>query len=150
MNRLRNLRLEFNDLTGTIPTEVGNMTQLEDFTVHSNRLNGTIPIMVKQIEYLETFNIRNNSFTGTIPTTFTRNSRIAFLDLALNDLTGTIPSFLIDCNRTTSVRYLDTMVLDCGDFVESIGSTVNASRICRESKCCWCSENFKFFDAIGF
>lgn len=40
------LYLYSNELTGTIPTEIGSLKQAEKITLHFNRLDGTMPEQV--------------------------------------------------------------------------------------------------------
>jgi hypothetical protein len=54
-----------NQLTGTIPTELGQLTSLEDPAMSENQLNGTIPTELGQL--IEDLTMRENLLTGTIP-----------------------------------------------------------------------------------
>jgi len=44
--KLRNTHLNNNDLTGTIPSEIGLLIELENFSLYHNDLTGTIPTEV--------------------------------------------------------------------------------------------------------
>ena len=66
MTNLEQLQLSNNALTGTLPTELGRLGLLEEINVTGNRLTGTIPESYKALDNLETFLAYANSLTGEI------------------------------------------------------------------------------------
>lgn len=54
-------------LTGTIPTEIGNMIGLSTLVMAYNDLGGTIPSQLTLLTSLGKLNLRNNLFTGVFP-----------------------------------------------------------------------------------
>ena len=56
------LDFEENDFTGTIPTELGNLTSLEDLWLNDNKLTGTIPTQLAQLMELEKIYLQGNMF----------------------------------------------------------------------------------------
>jgi len=92
----RYLRLAFNKLSGTIPTEVGTVV-LAELELQNNTLVGTIPTQIgdSSSSTLAELRLSNNQLIGNIP------SELGFLHilrLNLNDnqLEGTIPTELFD------------------------------------------------------
>jgi len=57
-----------NDLTGVIPSELGQTNGLKQLTIGDNKLNGTIPTQIGSIATLEQLDIGGNDLNGTIPT----------------------------------------------------------------------------------
>jgi hypothetical protein len=58
MAELRLLNIDWNELSGPIPTNLNRLTLLEGLNLSFNRLQGTVPdgicqIPVQQLEYLE-------------------------------------------------------------------------------------------------
>eukprot|EP00957_Ditylum_brightwellii_P008697 660254-Ditylum_brightwellii.AAC.1 len=43
LSNLTSLILSFNKITGTVPPEIANLTKLELLHLHNNRLQGTVP-----------------------------------------------------------------------------------------------------------
>ena len=79
------LNLEGNYLTGTIPVELGNLTNLTGLYLEGNLLTGTIPVELDNLTNLTALNLKGNLLTGCIP----KNLR----DVAFNDLDGLGLSF---------------------------------------------------------
>ena len=67
LSELRNLRLWSNELTGEIPPEVAHLTELEQFAVGGNRLHGLIPEWLADFRNLSELHMSTNSFTGPLP-----------------------------------------------------------------------------------
>ena len=56
-----------NQLTGAIPTEIGNLNRLGRLDFGSNMLSGTIPSEIGLLSELTGFYVSDNQLTGTIP-----------------------------------------------------------------------------------
>ena len=122
------LNLEDNNLSGSIPTEFADLTNLVALTIDTNNLTGPLPIELASLPMLEWAWLSGNLFTGTIPveygempnllilslsgnhingeipTQLGNLSNLQRLDLGNNNLTGTIPAELGDL---TQLQYLD-------------------------------------------
>ena len=64
---LYGLNLDMNHLSGSIPTEIGNLTHLEDLSLFGNKLSGTFPAELARLENLRYLNLKGNNFSGTLP-----------------------------------------------------------------------------------
>ncbi len=61
------LTLSKNQLTGSIPTELGDLDNLQALYLHQNQLTGSIPTELGDLDNLELLNLENNQLTGSIP-----------------------------------------------------------------------------------
>ena len=61
------LRLENNNLTGEIPSELGNLTNLESLNLENNNLRGEIPSELGNLTNLKSLYLEKNSLRGEIP-----------------------------------------------------------------------------------
>ena len=59
--------LSFNELAGTIPAELGSLSNLQSLNLSSNRLTGTIPGELGSLSNLESLYLSSNELTGCIP-----------------------------------------------------------------------------------
>ena len=65
--RVVELDLGDNDLSGPIPPEIGNLTDLTRLELRSNQLTGTIPESFSNLRKLKSIYLQNNQLVGTIP-----------------------------------------------------------------------------------
>ncbi|KAI3968348.1 hypothetical protein MKW92_052337 [Papaver armeniacum] len=67
LTELRMLNLSHNLFSSNIPTSLGNMSSLESLDLSSNRLSGQIPQNLTSIDSLEILNLSHNNLSGRIP-----------------------------------------------------------------------------------
>ena len=92
--RVTRLSLENNDLTGPIPAELGNLSNLEWLSLHGNALTGPIPAALGNLSNLLVLGLGVNDLTGPIPAALGNLSNLTWLNLSGNALTGPIPAEL--------------------------------------------------------
>ena len=61
------LNLSSNQLTGSIPPEIGNLTNLTYLVLFGNQLTGEIPSEIGNLTNLTSLQLSNNQLTGEIP-----------------------------------------------------------------------------------
>ena len=89
--RVTALKLRNNGLAGTLPPEIGDLTELRELHLHYNRISGTIPPEIGNLTQLRDLQLYQNGFSGTIPPVLGDLTGLTDLDLSYNELTGTIP-----------------------------------------------------------
>ena len=94
LTQLQYLTLFNNELTGEIPTELAQLAQLQYLTLHNNQLSGEIPAELGQLSQLWSLALDHNELTGKIPTELGQLSQLRWLTLDHNQLTGKIPTEL--------------------------------------------------------
>jgi Leucine-rich repeat (LRR) protein len=94
VTRLQDFRVQNNNLTGILPSSYGAWTSLEWLDLSSNRLTATLPSEIGQWASIETLNIAKNQFQGTIPTEIGAIRSAIRLTLDDNMLQGSIPAEL--------------------------------------------------------
>ena len=57
-----------NELTGSIPIDVGNLVHLRDLWLNKNQMSGEIPTHMGLLTDLVTLYLQANTFVGTLPT----------------------------------------------------------------------------------
>ena len=93
-DRVLGLSLYSNQLSGTIPSSLGGLTNLEWLRLGSNQLSGTIPSSLGGLTNLEQLYLDDNQLSGTIPSSLGGLTNLDELNLSYNQLSGTIPSSL--------------------------------------------------------
>jgi autotransporter-associated beta strand protein len=91
---LEGLGLDHNQLSGTIPTTLGNLTNLQYIELNDNQLTGSIPTSLGNLFQLTGIYLYDNQLTGNIPISLGNLSQLSLLMLSANQLSGTIPSTL--------------------------------------------------------
>lgn len=88
---VKTLELGDSELTGVIPPELGQLSQLEWLSLYDNELTGVIPAALGQLSQLEWLDLGGNVLIGSIPPELSRLNQLEWLDLSGNVLIGTIP-----------------------------------------------------------
>ena len=105
--RVTHLRLHENELTGSIPSSLGNLDNLEVLYLSHNELTGSIPDSLGGLENLNELYLQDNRLTGSIPPSLGSLGNLIELYLWGNRLSGSIPSSLGNLTNLDS--------LDLGD-----------------------------------
>ncbi|KAJ1265109.1 hypothetical protein BS78_08G053600 [Paspalum vaginatum] len=91
MPKMSYLELDNNDLTGHIPSELGNCTSLSLLNLASNSLEGQVPDQISKLGKLVVLKLQNNKLSGVVPSTFSDLTSLSTLNLSLNSFSGVIP-----------------------------------------------------------
>ncbi len=89
--RVVELHLHQNNLSGPMPRELGNLTNLTWLTLGSNNLSGSIPSEFGNLRALGLLVLGRNNLTGPIPPELGNLVNLWSLDLSNSDLSGPIP-----------------------------------------------------------
>ena len=109
------LNLGWNGLTGSIPPEIGNLTNLTELYLNENQLTGSIPSEIGNLTNLYGLSLRYNQLTGPIPSEIGNLVNLTSLRLSSNQLTGEIPESICDLNL---------------DFSSSGGFGIDNNKLC--------------------
>lgn len=112
------LLLDKNNLVGTLPKEIGNLTQLVSVRLYNNSLSGTIPEEIGNLTQLTSLSLTGNSLSGTIPNTLGNLLNLEVLSLADNFFSGSIPNWL------GNLLQLETLILNNNSFTGVIPSSL--------------------------
>ena len=93
-----------NDLSGSIPPELGNLTNLDMLSLSGNALTGSIPPELGDLTNLTSLWLHNNYLSGPIPTELGDLTNLEGLLLGINGLSGPIPPELGNLTNLTSLR----------------------------------------------
>lgn len=92
--RVIGIHLRDNNLTGSIPPELGDLTHLQTLNLYGNNLTGRIPPELGRLDNLRTLGLGGNRLGGSIPPELGDIADLEDLSLISNRLRGAIPSEL--------------------------------------------------------
>ena len=104
LTALTSLNLVDNELRSTIPSEMANLTALTSLRLGENDLSGTIPSNLANLTALTSLRLEDNDLSGTIPSTLANLTSLEHIDLSQNNLSGTIPGWLGNLTGLTTLH----------------------------------------------
>ena len=117
------LDLSLNNLTGMIPSELGNLNNLENLNLTGNQLRGAIPSELGNLNNLENLNLSFNQLHGEIPATQGNLAKLEVMWLVSNQLSGALPAALGNLSN------LEVMILNInqlsGELPQSLTGLTN-------------------------
>ena len=127
------ISLPANQLTGTIPPDIGNFTALRGLHLggfgggglDSNNINGEIPEAIVQLYQLESLSLDHNLLSGTIPKGIGQLTRLTSIHLSHNRFFGPIP----DLSQLTG---LEELMLDHNRLqgpIDTVGNLTNLQKL---------------------
>jgi hypothetical protein len=99
-------------LEGTLPTEIGLLTNLETFVLESTNVDGTVPSELGNLVELEVLTIaRCKAIGGTLPSELANLTKVKELIIAATGLRGDIP--ICPTAPILEPRYQCSLECDC-------------------------------------
>jgi len=121
------INLSANYLNGSIPPELGQLTNLELLFLYDNYLSGSIPPELGQLTNLELLFLYDNYLSGSIPSELGQLTKLVFLHLHSNQLSGSIPPELGQLTNLEKL-YLDANQLS-GSIPPELGQLTNLEKL---------------------
>mmetsp|Transcript_22704 Transcript_22704/g.49202 ORF Transcript_22704/g.49202 Transcript_22704/m.49202 type:complete len:856 (-) Transcript_22704:106-2673(-) len=110
LSSLRSLHVEENDLSGSLPLEFAGMDVLNELHAYGNKISGSIPIQIGFLGFfseLKVLYLDGNEITGTIPPSVSNMKNLVDLYLHHNKLEGTLPDALPKLPALKNLRLND-------------------------------------------
>ncbi|MEW5977217.1 MAG: Ig-like domain-containing protein [Acidobacteriota bacterium] len=98
------IRLDGNNLSGTLPASLANLTHLQVLSLSGNFLFGSIPAQLGSLSELRTLNLSNNQMSGSISAQIGNLANLSSLQLAGNRLSGSIPAEVGNLAQLTGLQ----------------------------------------------
>lgn len=84
VSALQLIDLSYNNLDGTIPSSLGQMSKLMVVNLSNNAINGTIPISIGELPDLIVLDVANNTLEGELPNF--QEGTLSIIDVSGNDI----------------------------------------------------------------
>lgn len=119
--RVTQIDLHDNNLNGTIPSALGQCSELKYLYLYSNHLNGTIPSQLGDCINLQNLRLDGNQLTGALPAELSKLEHLVYMALNNNHLSG-LPNLSgspLD-NGALDYLYVDYNNLDFDDIEPNV------------------------------
>ncbi len=104
LTNLKWLFLNGNEIRGAIPDTITQLTNLEDLWLGENQLGGPIPEGMDSMTNLRNLALDDNDISGGLPATMMSMSNLRYLNLQHNDLAGSIPANIGDMKSLEVIK----------------------------------------------
>ncbi|MCY4114082.1 MAG: hypothetical protein OXG33_09115 [Chloroflexi bacterium] len=122
-DRIVDLDLSQNQLSGTLPPEIGQLTTLRRLDVQGNQLQGEIPPEIGNLDNVTHLSLWANQFSGSIPAEMGDMASLQWAALGINELTGSIPPELGNLSTATHLDF--TLNQLSGEIPAELGNLTN-------------------------
>jgi hypothetical protein len=139
MTNLQSVDLFYNVFSGTLPASLFAVSSLTYLDLSWNgspvdgALEGTLPSIVSSLSNLQVLNLQMNGMPGTLPASLSSLAQLSMLLLGDNTFTGTIPSVLLSRLSKLVVLQLGSRLSECG-LTGTIPSTLSRLRSLRYAR----------------
>ncbi|GMI74187.1 receptor like protein 7 [Hibiscus trionum] len=89
---------------GSIPSSVGNLTQLISIDLSGNWFEGQIPDVFGNLNRLTSLRFSSCNLSGPLPITMSNLTKLTTLDLSYNYFHGPLPDYIFDLVSLTALR----------------------------------------------
>ncbi|CAM0905491.1 unnamed protein product [Alopecurus aequalis] len=88
--------LNHGDLAGTLPFELGLLTDIAVLHLNSNRFAGGLPDSLPKLHLLHELDVSNNLLSGGFPQHILCLPNVKYVDIRFNNLCGPVPAAIFD------------------------------------------------------
>ncbi|OIV92502.1 hypothetical protein TanjilG_02265 [Lupinus angustifolius] len=123
LNSLILLTMEFNHLYGTIPSTFGKFQKMQKLELEGNKLSGQISPFIGNLSQLFFLHLGDNMLEGSVPPSLTKCQKLQYLNLCQNNLKGTIPLEVFSLFSLTSLNLSQNLL--SGNLPGEVGKLKN-------------------------
>ncbi|KAJ3285349.1 hypothetical protein HDU76_008151 [Blyttiomyces sp. JEL0837] len=126
MSNLISISLKDNELTGPIPTSLGNASKLIDINLSGNSLSGPVPDSLTKLQSVSFLELSRNSLSGSLPESLGKMSNLSYLFISNTNISGSLPVSLANLKKLRSIglwnNYIDGAIPDAYGNISTLRS----------------------------
>uniref|UniRef100_A0A2C9UYJ4 Leucine-rich repeat-containing N-terminal plant-type domain-containing protein n=1 Tax=Manihot esculenta TaxID=3983 RepID=A0A2C9UYJ4_MANES len=92
INSMAGIDLSCNELSGSIPQEIGDLHEIRSLNLSHNHIIGSIPVSFSNLRSLESLDLGNNNLSGEIPSELVALTFLETFNVSYNNLSGRVPN----------------------------------------------------------
>lgn len=104
LSELKLFSVGFNQLSGRIPASLGNLTKLTYLELYGNPFTGSLPPEIGNLTKLTFFRVGNTELEGSIPDSFRNLINLETFTVQGCGLTGEFPQWIVNCTNLKSIN----------------------------------------------
>ncbi len=116
LENLKSLELSFNPISGTIPSEIGKLSNLEILAINGTELQGSIPASLGNLSHLKQLHLSSNKLSGIVPESIGKLVHLEVFNVFDNDLYGALPKNLANCPNLKELMVAENNFNNPDDF----------------------------------
>uniref|UniRef100_A0ACD5Z5N2 Uncharacterized protein n=1 Tax=Avena sativa TaxID=4498 RepID=A0ACD5Z5N2_AVESA len=120
------LDLSYNQLTSSLPFQIGGLVNLISLNISHNKFTDQIPSTLGSCLLLQSVHMEGNQLEGSIPQSLMNLKGVMELDFSQNNLSGEIPHFFGDF---TTLQYLNLSFNNLNGPIPMAGVFSEASKV---------------------
>ncbi|KAF7849183.1 hypothetical protein BT93_L1150 [Corymbia citriodora subsp. variegata] len=118
-----------NNISGNIPSEIGNLNKMSRMDLAGNNFSGHIPDSIGYLSMLIELFLEDNNLHGSIPSSLGNCQKLLLLDLARNNLSGNIPQEIVGLSSLSIYLNLSRNSLT-GSLPREVEKLKNLDELC--------------------
>jgi RHS repeat-associated protein len=127
LKNLRHLYLQYNTLSGSLSSEIGELSGLIRLYLYNNQFSGSIPEELGSLSMLLYLYLQDNKFSGSIPKSIGALKNVVALNFFNNKLSGAIPSEVGDMEDLQTFNVSNNNLT--GPIPQSLGNLAHLSHV---------------------
>lgn len=126
--RATDINLSSNNLTGTIPMQIGDLAILDTLDLSNNKLTGELPATVTGLNLLHRLDVSNNQLSGPLPSALGALPGLEALFVQKNKFTGNTPTSLATCTTLRQLNLSDNLLTSLPNLSNLTLTTLDVSK----------------------
>jgi Leucine-rich repeat (LRR) protein len=89
------LNIDNNNMTGTLPAQIGDLMWMQEFALGSNKISGIIPSEIGNLINLNSISLNSNQISGPLPQSMKNLRNLKYLTLSSNPINSEFPGSIL-------------------------------------------------------
>jgi len=120
LTELTVLKLNQCNLSGDLPKELYSLTNLTELWLQNGKITGSFPAELGQLKKLSKFYIDRNQISGPLPAEIGELTELTMLNIANTQISGGFPAEFVNCKKMTTLMAYSTAMTELPDYWDQL------------------------------